>query len=167
MGRSLECLHLLSAAVHRDKGVVRHDEPVGSVSYQFSLRRDEPVARAYLIFLFIAMNVTVIETKQLDIAYQLPFCFFSAISSSLCSVLAQKLQNTIKRGIRPFFSNNSVNLALKVYKTCEKHTTNVNKIHTYHTLTQLCLYPTLTLGLPSKLTILVKASPLIKKTHFN
>ena len=25
-----------------------------------------------------------------------------------------------------------MNLALKVYKTCEKHTENVNKIHTYH-----------------------------------
>ena len=58
-----------------------------------------------------------VATKQLDIAQQLPFCFLIVISSSLCSVFVQKLQNTIKRRIRPFFSDNSVNLALKVYKT--------------------------------------------------
>ena len=50
MGSNLECFHLLSAAVRCDERVVRHDEPIASISYHFILRRDEPVARAYLIF---------------------------------------------------------------------------------------------------------------------
>ena len=55
MGRCFECFHLLFIAVshglRRDKGVVRRDEPIASVSNKFSLRHDEPVALAYLIFL--------------------------------------------------------------------------------------------------------------------
>ena len=55
MGRCFECFHLLFIAVSRglrhDEGVVHHDKPVASVSNQFNLRHDEPVALAYLIFL--------------------------------------------------------------------------------------------------------------------
>ena len=74
---------------------------------------------------FVSRKGWFVATKQLDIAQKLPFFFFSVISSSFCSVFAQKLQNTIKRRIRPFFSNKSVNLALKVYKTHGKHTANL------------------------------------------
>ena len=45
----------------------------------------------------------------------------------------------------------------------------INSGHVYIlcALTQLRLYPTLTLGLPNKLMSLVKTSPLIRKTHFH
>ena len=90
---------------------------------------------------FVTMKGWFVATKQLDIAQQLPLCFFSAFSSSLCSVFTQNLQNTIKRGIIPFSSDNGVNLAFKLYKTCEKHIENVNKIHTYQRPLFLVMFP--------------------------
>ena len=90
--------------------------------------------------LFVATKRWFVRAKKLDIAQQLPCFFFSTISSSLCSVFTKNLQNTLKRGIRPFFSDNIVNFELKLYKTREKHTENVNKILTYQTPPNLVFF---------------------------
>ena len=80
---------------------------------------------------FVATNTTFVMTKQSTTAQQLHFSLIYAICPSLYLVFIQNLQNTIKLGIRSFFSDISVNLALKLYKTREKYTKNANKIQTY------------------------------------
>ena len=55
---------------------------------------------------------------------------FSSVFPLLCLVFIQNLENTSKWGIREFFRDIDVNLALKLYKTLEKYAKNANKIHT-------------------------------------
>ena len=68
---------------------------------------------------------------------------FSSILPSFCLIFIQNLQNTSKWGIREFFRDIGVNLALKLYKTHEKYTKNANKINMYQTPSNLafCLSP--------------------------
>ena len=58
------------------------------------------------------------------------------ISCSFCPLLCLLyfpfLQNISKWGIRVIFKNIGVNLALGLHKYMKNHTTNANKIHTYH-----------------------------------